>query len=149
MAQPSNGEIVRRYWKAHAEHDYAALGALRHREWTTEWPQSNERIRGHANDLAMATAYPGGLPGLEMTRVMGSDDQWVTGPSFPIFTVVRIAGTGDTWWTDGRVTYPDGSVWFMATLLELRDGKILRETSYFAPRSEAPEWRRAWVEPVT
>jgi hypothetical protein len=47
------------------------------------------------------------------------------------------------------VTYADGSVWFMATLLELRDGKIFRETSYFAPSSEAPEWRRAWVEPLS
>jgi SnoaL-like domain len=102
MAQASNGEIVRRYWSAHGAHDYPALAALRHPEWTNEWPQSNERIRGHDNDRAMAEAYPGGLPGMDMSHVVGSDDQWVTGPSFPTLTVFRIAGTGDTWWTDGR-----------------------------------------------
>jgi hypothetical protein len=31
-------------------------------------------------------------------------------------------------------------------LLELKDGKVIRETDYFAPPFEAPEWRAKWVE---
>jgi hypothetical protein len=146
VAQPTNGEVVRRYWKAHEAHDYAALGALRHADWSVEWPQTDERIRGHANDNAVARAYPGGLPGMEMAHVVGSEDQWVVGPSF---TVNRIVGTGDSWWVDGRLTYPDGSIWFAATLMELRGGKVLHETTYFAPQSEAPPWRKPWVEAIT
>ena len=46
------------------------------------------------------------------------------------------------------VAYPDGSTWFFAALLELRDSKMLRETWYYAPPSEAPAWRAQWVERI-
>ena len=35
-----------------------------------------------------------------------------------------------------------------APLLELRDGKIWRETTYWAEPFDAPAWRRQWVEPL-
>jgi ketosteroid isomerase-like protein len=145
VAEQSNEDVVRRYWKAHGVHDYETLGSLRHRDWTVEWPQTGERIRGHANDRAAHEAYPGGLPGIALPRLVGSEDQWALTPSF---TVQRIVGNGDFWWGDGPLTYPDGSTWFGAVLMELRDGKILRETEYFAPQSEAPAWRRPWVERI-
>jgi hypothetical protein len=31
-------------------------------------------------------------------------------------------------------------------IIELRDGKIFRETCYYAEPFEAPEWRAQWVE---
>lgn len=31
-------------------------------------------------------------------------------------------------------------------VLELKDGKIWRDTRYFAELFEAPEWRSQWVE---
>jgi hypothetical protein len=31
-------------------------------------------------------------------------------------------------------------------LVQVRDGKIYRETAYFAAPFEAPEWRAPWVE---
>ena len=145
MVEPTNEEVVRRYWKAHAAHDFDTLGLIRHRDWTIEFPQSAERIRGHANDRAAAEAYPGGLPDYELSRVVGSEDRWALSPSF---TVHRVVGNGDFWWGDGSFRYPDGSTWFGAVLMELRDGKILRETAYFAPRSEAPDWRKPWVERI-
>jgi hypothetical protein len=46
------------------------------------------------------------------------------------------------------VAYPDGSTWFFAALLELRDSTMLRETWYYAPPSEAPAWRAQWVERI-
>ena len=88
-------------------------------------------------------AYPGGLPEFRGKRLVGSEDHWVVTPSF---TVQRVVGNGDHWWGDGTVTYPDGSTWSLVFLVELRDGKIYRETDYFAERFEAPAWRRQWVE---
>jgi hypothetical protein len=33
-------------------------------------------------------------------------------------------------------------------ILELRDGKVWRDTRYFAEPFEAPQWRARWVEPM-
>ena len=53
-------------------------------------------------------------------------------------TVVRVAGTGDAWWGEWRVTYPDGQVYDCVDLIELRDGKVFHETVYWAPPFDAP-----------
>ena len=74
---------------------------------------------------------------------MGSEDRWVMTPSL---TVTRIVGNGDSWWADGTASYPDGSAWYAAALLELRGGQLYRETWYFAPQLERPVWRSQWVE---
>ena len=66
----------------------------------------------------------------------------------PSFTLQRVAGSGDFWWGAGTVTYPDHSTWHFAALLELHDGKVLRETWYYAPPTEAPAWRAQWVERI-
>jgi hypothetical protein len=31
--------------------------------------------------------------------------------------------------------------------MEFRDGKVVRETQYFADPFEAPQWRRQWIQP--
>jgi hypothetical protein len=139
----TNEEVVRRYWKAFQESDFATLAALRHPEWTDDFPQSRERVRGHANAEAIAREYPGGQPVWGEPHFTGSEDRWVLTPSN---TVERIAGKGDSWWADGFARYPDGSVWFVIVLLELLDGKVYRETDYYAPPFKAPEWRAKYVE---
>lgn len=143
MAEPSNQEIVRRYLAAHTSHDYDTVGALRDPDWTVEWPQSGERVRGAANDRAIMDNWPGGLPSGEGFRMVGSEDRWVT---TPLNTIHRVVGSGDLWWADGTSAYPDGSIWFIAALLELRGGKMYRETWYFGPPFDAPAWRAEWVE---
>ena len=87
--------------------------------------------------------WPGGLPEATNVHVGGSDDRWVM---TPLFTMQRIEGGGDTWWADGTGRYPDGSTWYAVALLHLRDGLIQRETWFFGPTLEAPEWRSKWVE---
>ncbi len=77
--------------------------------------------------------------------MVGSEDKWVVSPSF---TMERIAGSGDVWWVDGRGTYPDGSTWFVAATVRLRDGKVFHERWIFGPPLEAPAWRSAWVERI-
>ena len=145
MGSPSNEEVVRRYAEAHRVHDYDTVGTLRHPDWTAEFPQTGERIRGNANDRAIMDNWPGGLPEALGLRLVGSEDRWVATPSN---TLHRILGSGDTWWGDGTATYPDGSSWFVALLITLRDGKVHRETWYFGSPLEAPAWRAAWVERI-
>jgi len=67
----------------------------------------------------------------------------------PSFTYERIAGSGDTWWSEGTARYPDGSTWYVANLYRLRSGRILREITYWALPFDSPDWRAAWVEPIT
>ncbi len=146
MAPPSNEQLVNRYIEAIVAQNDAVLGHLRHLEFTTDWPQSGERVRGHANDRAILDNWPGGRPAGHVSRVVGAEDRWVVTPSF---TAQRVVGSGDFWWMAGTVEYADGSTWFDVVLLELRDSKVLRETWYFAPPSDAPVWRAQWVERIT
>jgi hypothetical protein len=141
----TNDEVVHRYVEAYRNHDLATQGAARHPDWYVEYPQSGERIRGHANMAAVMADYPGGPPQVEQARVVGSEDRYVVTPSF---TIERVVGHGDLWWGDGLAHYPDGSTWHIIVLVELRDGAVWRETQYFAERFDAPAWRAAWVEPM-
>ena len=143
MTQPSNEEVVNRYFAAHAAHQYDDVDALRHPDWTEEWPQSGERVRGIANSRAIMDNWPGGLPEALKIRLVGSEDRWVLTPGL---TIQRVVGNGDFWWFDGTASYPDGSSWFAAGLLQLRDARILKETWYFGPPLDPPAWRAQWVE---
>lgn len=143
VATLSNEQVVQRYAEAHARHDYEALASLRAPGWIEEWPQSRERVRGHANDAAIMAAWPGGEPHGEDMRLVGSEDRWVMTPAW---TYQRIRGAGDQWWGDAIAHYPDGSTWFAVGLFEIHDGQVHHETWYFAPELEAPEWRAGWVE---
>ena len=117
---------------------------LRDPDWLCEWPQSGERVRGSANDRAIYMgAWPDGRPSGLSIRVVGSEDEWVVTPSN---TIHRVIGSGDYWFADGTSLYPDGSTWFLWSCSSSRDGKVYRETWYFAPPFEAPAWRAAWVE---
>ena len=87
--------------------------------------------------------WPGGRPSDLSVRVVGSEDQWV---ATPFNTIHRVVGSGDFWFADGTSAYPDGSTWFISALIQLRAGKVYRETWYFAPPLDAPAWRAAWVE---
>ena len=87
--------------------------------------------------------YPGGKPRTEVTRIVGAEDRWVMTAGN---TVMRIAGSGDFWWLEWRTVYPDDAVYLCVSLMQLLDGLVHRETVYWAPPFEAPEWRRPWVD---
>jgi ketosteroid isomerase-like protein len=145
VAEQTNEEVVHAYLRALTANDADELGRLREPDWRLDYPQSGERIRGHVNERAIADNYPGGLPDVDAGRVVGSEDRWVVTPSF---TFERIAGSGDTWWSEGTARYPDASVWHMVSLYRLRAGRIHRETTYWAEPFDPPAWRAAWVEPI-
>jgi ketosteroid isomerase-like protein len=98
---------------------------VRHPEYLMEMPQSGERIRGRENMHAMQANYPG-PPDIRLRRVVGAGDVWVV---------------------EGQSDY-GGRIYHVVMIVEFRDGKILRETRYYADPFDAPEWRAQWVEPM-
>lgn len=142
MAGDSNRDIVERYIKAWPG-DYDTLGELRHPDFVEEWPQMRERVVGHEVYRKVHENFPGGLPKVETKRILGSEDRLVLSPSF---VPVRIQGEGDIFTLQCVNTYPDGNVYYVVVILELQDGKVRRQATYFAPPFDAPEWREQWTE---
>jgi hypothetical protein len=97
---------------------------LRHPDYVTEMPQSGERIRGRENMRAFQEAYPN-PPNIELRRVLVRAGLWVA---------------------EGVNDYGSGQVFTIVLIIELRDGKMFRDTRYYAEPFEAPEWRAQWVE---
>jgi hypothetical protein len=100
---------------------------IRHSEdYVMEMPQSGERIRGRENMRAFQEAYPdhSNPPSIRIRRVLVGDELWVV---------------------ESVVDY-GGQVSHGMAILELKDGKIWRDTRYYAEPFEAPEWRAQWVE---
>jgi hypothetical protein len=123
----TNEAIVRRYAASSASNDLDELARLRHPDWAVEWPQSGERVHSSESFAAIVGAYPGGHPHVEVSRIVGSEDRWFVTPGN---TVLRVAGSGDFWWGEWKMTYPDGQEYQVIDLIGLRDGLVHRETVY-------------------
>ena len=141
MSNNTNREIVERYFKAYPS-DWETMALLRHADFVEDWPQSGERIVGHENYRAIHENYPGGTPGSAIDRVVGTEDRLVM---TPLFTPLRIVGMGDTFTVEGRAGYADGATNLIVTIVELKDGKVHRQRTYFAEPFEPPDWRGRWV----
>jgi hypothetical protein len=122
-----NEQEVRELFFERLEHLSAeAEYELRHPDYVMEMPQSGERIRGRDKMRAFQEAYP----------------------NPPTITPRRVAGSGDVWVIEGRSDYGDGQIFHVAMIVEFRDGKIWRDTRYYAEPFEPPAWRAQWVEPI-
>jgi len=141
MGGDTNRSIVERYMDAWPG-DYDTLGELRHPDFMEEWPQSGERILGHEAYRKIHENYPGGIPAVEPKRIIGSEDRLVLGPgSIPI----RVEGRGDLYTIEAVNKYPSGETFYVVVILELRDGKVWRQKTYYAPPFHPPDWRAEWV----
>ena len=98
---------------------------LFHEDAVMEWPQSGERIVGRDNAIAINQNFPGGLPSMRFRRTLAGGD----------LAVLEV-----------ELTYADGSRYIGVSVIELRDGKVVKETDYFAQPFQAPQWRAQWVE---
>ena len=126
-----------------SKHDWPRLGEYFHANGVLEYPQSGERFRGIANIRAQFENYPDLEPGsTELEEVIGGTTYALT----PSYTVIGIDGSGDRGTALIRARYPDGSVWWVLNLYELRDGVIVRSRNFFAPDFDAPEWRAPFRE---
>jgi hypothetical protein len=99
----------------------------RHEDYLVEFPQSGERM--DRDDLRrLQETFPGGqAPNIQLRRVTGG---------------------GDVWFGESLIHYADGKVVFGVSRVEFRDGRMWRETRYYAEPFEVPEWRASWSKPV-
>ena len=146
MTPKTNRQVVERYVEALIARDLDLQAETCAHDMVIEYPQSGERIRGWANVRAAHENYPGGLPQKVAGKVIGSEDKWVVGPSF---NVLRIEGTGDIYTLLGSARYPDGKIWQVMSLIELRSGKIAKTTDVYGAPLDAPPWRSKGVERIT
>ena len=141
MSNKTNREIVEHYFNAYPS-DWETMARLRHADFVEDWPQSGERIVGHENYRAIHENYPAGTPGVAIDRVVGTEDRLVV---TPLFTPLRIVGMGDTFTVEAKASYPDGATSLIVTIVELKDGKVHRQRTYFSSPFEPPDWRSRWV----
>ena len=69
----------------------------------------------------------------------------VAQPNTKRFRVHRIVGMGDLWVTEFILAY-DGRPSYSVSVMEFLDGKVARETQYFADPFEPGPSRARWVE---
>lgn len=124
--------------------DWPRLDEVFHADAVLEYPQSGERFRGLANIRAQFEHYPDLDPGgSDLEEVIGESKAYALTSSY---TVIGVDGSGDRGTAIVRVRYPDGSLWWAVNVYELRDGRITRSRTYFAPDFEPPEWRAPYRE---
>ena len=144
--------LVREYMSAWTA-DYPQLSRLRSPDFVEEWPQSGERIRGDANYRAIHERYPGGMPTYEGRELSGAErpksqrgGSWALSPSF---TLIHLSGGAEGIFTaEGVLEYPGGKKVNAIAVIQVVDGKVARQRTYFAEQYEAPEWRAQWVERI-
>jgi SnoaL-like protein len=142
-------QLFERWVQAIADLDFTALEQMVHPDYVGFYPQSGERFRGFAALKAQLENYPGGLDESNRdlptaAQVVGGEERWAISPGY---TVLPLAGP-ERYTTVARAKYPDGSMWWVVSIVELRAGQVYRADTYFAPDFEPPEWRRGFVEIV-
>jgi ketosteroid isomerase-like protein len=96
--------------------------AMYHEDAVLEFPQSGERFEGVESFREWRRNYP------ENTS----------------FEFTEVRGEGDTWVAELIVSYGGGPKNHGVSILELRDGKIARESIYVTEGWDPPEWRARW-----
>ena len=116
---------LERHWAASDANDFAAEHEIYREDAVLHYPQSGERIRGRRRIQESRTVQP-------------SDKR---------FAVQRIVGAGDLWVTEFVLSY-DGAPSYAVSIMEFSNGKVARETQYFADPFKPGASRAHLVEPV-
>ena len=101
--------VLERHWAASDASDFAVEHEIYREDAVLHYPQSGERIRGRRK--------------IQESRTLQ--------PNKKRFAVQRIIGDGDIWVTEFVLSY-DGVPSYTVSIMEFRDGKVARETQYFA-----------------
>ncbi len=104
--------------------DVSVMDEVFHDDALMDWPQFSERIRGAENRRRVYESIP----------------------ALPKITTHRIFGEGDVWIAEASLDYGEGAVFSTVLIFEFRDGKIARETAYWATPAPPADWRAQWVE---
>jgi hypothetical protein len=118
-------EALEAHWAASDANDFDAEHRIYRDDAVLEYPQSGERIRGRGHIQASRAAQPNAKR----------------------FTVRRILGGADLWISELVLTY-DGQPFHVVSVMEFDDGKVARETQYFADPFDPGPSRAQWVEPM-
>ena len=97
----------------------------RHEDYLLEFPQSGERM--DRDGLRKLQEH---FPGVKRPRI----------------ELRRVTGSGNIWFAESVIHYADGTVFHGVGRVEFRDGKMWRETRYYAEPFEPPAWRSGWFE---
>jgi hypothetical protein len=116
-------EALDRHWAASDANDFDVEHEIYRDDALLEYPQSSERIRGQRKIQASRFAQPNAKR----------------------FKVRRIVGAGDLWVTEFILAY-DGRPSYAVSVMEFLDGKVARETQYFADPFEPGPSRAHLVE---
>lgn len=122
MSEQQNREVVERLIACINERHVEVMDELFHDDAVMDWPQSGEKVVGAENRRAVYGAFP----------------------ALPTITPRRMLAAGDLVVAEASLDY-GGPVYATVFVFELRDGKIVRETAYWAEPFAPPEWRSAWV----
>ncbi len=114
---------LQRHWAASDANDFAAEHEIYDERAVLEYPQSGERLRGRHDIQASRMAQP------DAKR----------------FSVRRVLGAGKLWVSELVVGYGE-SPFHVVSVMEFADGKVIRETQYFAEPFEPGRSRAQWVE---
>ena len=145
----SGRAIVEQYAAATAANDSAQMRECLAPDYVGRYPQSGEVIRGIENRLAIGENFPGQEErklSSTFSEIRGRDDEFVSTPSWPVWSIVHLTGSGDEFTLTGSVDYPNGETWHAVMLITVRGGKVWRETDYFGPPFEPAAWREPFVE---
>lgn len=116
--------IAEELWRRIGAADWSGARELMHDDYVQEWPQSAERIEGPDDALAVNENFPGGMPEMRFRRATGSDG----------LAVLEV-----------ELKYADGSLYHGVSIVEVRDGRVVSQTDYFAQPFAPPQWRAQWV----
>lgn len=122
----ANESVVRRLVDAINSQQIAIMDELFHEDAVMEWPQSGERIVGGDNRRSVYGAFP----------------------ALPTITPRRLLSEGELVTFEASMDYGEGGVFNAVFIFEFRDGRIARETAYWATPFEPASWRAQWVERI-
>jgi hypothetical protein len=133
-AHVNNDEMAARIRKLFEDSDLEAYSKAQYEmsadDVVNEFPQSGEVFRGRDKIAAMNSSYSGS-----------------TGTA-PKATLRRILKPGEAWVIESTIDYGDGTPVSSISIIETGpDGKVVRQTDYFANPFEAPAWRTQYAEP--
>jgi ketosteroid isomerase-like protein len=123
MSEETNRAVVRRLVQCLNDRKVEVMDELFHEDAVMDWPQSGEKVVGADNRRAVYGNFP----------------------ALPTITPKRLSVSGDLAVLEATLDY-GGPTYKSVFIFDFRDGKIARETSYWAEPFEAPQWRAQWVE---
>lgn len=120
-------QVVRRFWALMATNDFGRVAEVLAPDFTLDWPQSGERIRGAERFARMNAEYPAQGPWrFALNRLVAQDDTVVT-----------------------EVDVTDGVQRGRAlSFFTVRDGQVHRIVEYWPDHFPAPAGRAHLVEPL-